>query len=237
MLEVNHVKKSYKDKLAVDDISFTLQEGEVLGLLGANGAGKSTTLSMIATLVKPDSGDIIWEGESILKTPVAIRKVLGYVPQDIALYEKLTGIDNLQFWGRAYDLKGQELKHAIHRVSEMIDLSEQQLKQHVNTYSGGMKRRLNIGAAMLHNPKLVVMDEPTVGLDVVSRKAILQAIKNIYKEGTSIIYTGHYLDEVQDLCNRIVIMEQGKIIVDGLTNELLHKSDSLEQYYLNVIDA
>ncbi len=237
MLEVSHVRKSYKKKVAVDDISFTMQEGEVLGLLGANGVGKSTTLSMIATLIKPDSGDITWKGKSILKSPAVLRKVLGYVPQDIALYENLSGIDNLRFWGRSYDIKGQELKQAIERVATMIGLTKEQLRQQVNTYSGGMKRRLNIGAAMLHEPKLVVMDEPTVGLDVVSRKAILGAIKNIYKEGTSIIYTGHYLDEVQDLCNHIVIMEQGKIIVDGPTCELLDKHDSLEQYYLNVIDA
>lgn len=237
MLEVSHVKKSYKGKVAVDDISFELKKGEVLGLLGANGVGKSTTLSIIATLVKPDSGDVIWEGTSIIKSPGTIRKVLGYVPQDIALYENLSGLDNLKFWGRAYDLKGENLKNAIERISDMIGLTGEQLKQRINTYSGGMKRRLNIGAAMLHQPKLVVMDEPTVGLDVVSRKAILEAIKNIHKEGTSIIYTGHYLDEVQDLCNHIVIMEQGKIIVDGLTQELLDKNDSLEQYYLKAIEV
>ena len=237
MLEVSHVSKSYKRKLAVDDISFTLQEGEVLGLLGANGVGKSTTLSMIATLIKPDSGSITWEGINIAKSPIAIRKTLGYVPQDIALYENLSGIDNLRFWGRAYDLKGQDLKVAINRISDMVALTKDQLKQRVCTYSGGMKRRLNIGAALLHQPKLVVMDEPTVGLDVVSRKGILEAIKNIHKEGTSIIYTGHYLNEVQDLCSHIVIMEQGRILVDGLTSELLHKHDSLEQYYLNAIEA
>ncbi len=237
MLEVSHVKKSYRGKKAVDDVSFTLQEGEILGLLGANGAGKSTTLSMIATLIKPDRGDIIWEEKSILKSPIRIRKTLGYVPQEIALYENLSGIDNLKFWGRAYELKGQELKRAIGRISDIIDFTEAQLKQRVSTYSGGMKRRLNIGAAMLHQPKLVVMDEPTVGLDVMSRKGILEAIKNIHREGASIIYTGHYLNEVQDLCNHIVIMEQGKIIVDGLTHELLHKNDTLEQYYLNAINA
>ena len=237
MLEVSHVTKSYKRKLAVDDISFTLPEGEILGLLGANGVGKSTTLSMIATLIKPDSGDITWDGKSILRSPIRIRRTLGYVPQDVALYENLSGLDNLRFWGRAYDLNGQGLKAAIKRISNMIELTEEQLKQRVCTYSGGMKRRLNIGAAMLHQPKLVVMDEPTVGLDVVSRKGILEAIKNIHQEGASIIYTGHYLDEVQELCNHIIIMEQGKIIVDGLTDEILHKHDSLEQYYLNAIEA
>lgn len=235
MLEVSHVTKCYRGKAAVDDISFTLQEGEVLGLLGANGVGKSTTLSMIATLVKPDKGDILWNGKSILKSPDIIRKVLGYVPQDIALYENLSGIDNLRFWGRAYNLKGASLMEAIERVSHMIDLNTEQLHQRVSTYSGGMKRRLNIGAAMLHKPKLVVMDEPTVGLDVVSRKAILEAIKVIHREGASIIYTGHYLDEVQALCNHIVIMEKGIILVDGQTEELLQKHDSLEQYYLNAI--
>lgn len=235
MLEVSHVTKSYRGKAAVDDISFTLKEGELLGLLGANGVGKSTTLSMIATLVKPDKGDILWKGKSILNAPEEIRKVLGYVPQDIALYENLSGMDNLRFWGRAYNLKGAALKDAIERVSHMIDLNTEQLKQRVSTYSGGMKRRLNIGAAMLHQPKLVVLDEPTVGLDVVSRKAILAAIKMIHQEGASIIYTGHYLDEVQDLCDHIVIMEKGVILVDGQTEELLQKHDSLEQYYLNTI--
>ena len=237
MLELIHVKKYYKNKHAVDDLSFTVNPGDVIGLLGSNGAGKSTTISMIATLITPDEGKILFEGEDIVRNPNAIRKALGYVPQDIALYENLSGLDNLKFWGRSYQLHGEQLQEAIQYVIGIIGLTKEELKQKVATYSGGMKRRLNIGVALLHKPQLVVMDEPTVGLDIVSRKAIIDAIKQINQMGVSIIYTGHYFEEVQEISNRIIILEKGKIIASGRTDELLHERMNLEQYYLKVVQS
>lgn len=236
MLELVDVKKSYKNKHAVNGISLQVMPGDVIGLLGANGAGKSTTISMIATLIKPDGGKILFDGIDITKEPGVIRKALGYVPQDIALYETLSGLDNLKFWGRSYQLKGAELDRAISNVSDIIKLTKEELKQKVTTYSGGMKRRLNIGVALLHQPRLVVMDEPTVGLDIVSRRAIIDAIKELNKLEVSIIYTGHYFEEVQEICNRIVILEKGKMIAEGKTQDLLHEQMNLEQYYLKVIE-
>ncbi len=235
MLELIEVTKKYKNKIAVDNISFTLQEGEVIGLLGSNGAGKSTTISMIATLLAPEEGKILLDGESIVANPKKMRSVLGYVPQDIALYENLTGMDNLKFWGRSYGLHNQELQHAIQSVVEITRLTDTELKQKVGTYSGGMKRRLNIGVALLHNPKIVVMDEPTVGLDIISRRTIIEAIKEINGRGVSVIYTGHYFEEIEEICSRIIIMDHGRIIVNGTKEELLKEHMNLEQYYLNVI--
>lgn len=235
MLELVNVKKRYRKKQAVDGISLLLEEGDVLGLLGANGAGKSTTISMIATLIQPDEGDILLDGVSIIKAPKQIRQILGYVPQDIALYETLSGLDNLKFWGRMHGLHGSELKQAMEYVSSMVDLSEERLRQKVSTYSGGMKRRLNIGVALLNHPRIVLMDEPTVGLDIVSRKGIIQAIKEINASGVTIIYTGHYFEEVEEISNKIAILEHGKILAQGRTDEILHERMNLEQYYLSVI--
>lgn len=235
MLELTNVKKSYRKKIAVDNISFTLDQGDVLGLLGANGAGKSTTISMIATLVAPDEGQIHFDGKDIVTHPKHIRASLGYVPQDIALYETLSGMDNLKFWGRMSGLHGSGLVEAIEYVSTMVDLSPERLAQRVSTYSGGMKRRLNIGVALMNRPKLLLMDEPTVGLDIISRKGILNAIKEINNSGVSIIYTGHYFEEVQEISNSIVILEEGKMIAQGKTNEILHERMNLEQYYLSVV--
>lgn len=235
MLELVNVKKRYRKKQAVDGISLLLEKGDVLGLLGANGAGKSTTISMIATLIQPDEGDILLDGVSIVKAPKQIRKTLGYVPQDIALYETLSGLDNLKFWGRMHGLHGTELKQAMEYVASMVDLSEERLHQKVSTYSGGMKRRLNIGVALLNHPRIVLMDEPTVGLDIVSRKGIIQAIKEINASGVTIIYTGHYFEEVEEISNKIAILEQGKILAQGRIDEILHENMNLEQYYLSVI--
>lgn len=235
MLELIDVTKKYKSKTAVNKISFSLQDGEVIGLLGQNGAGKSTTIAMIATLLTPSEGQILLDGESILANPKAMRSVLGYVPQDIALYENLSGLDNLKFWGRSYGLRKEALTNAIAMVADITRLTEEELRQKVATYSGGMKRRLNIGVALLHSPKIVVMDEPTVGLDIISRRAIIEAIKEINNRGVSVIYTGHYFEEIEEICNRIIIMEQGRIIVNGEKERLLHGIMNLEQYYLNVV--
>jgi ABC-2 type transport system ATP-binding protein len=212
LLQLINVSKVYKNVNAIEEVSFTVDEGDSLGLVGNNGAGKSTTLSIIATIMKPDSGQLLYRGIDIIKNPNAIRKELGYVPQDIALYLDLSGIENLKFWGKAYHIYGEALNQRIQAVCDIIDIDSEQLKKTVKNYSGGMKRRLNIGAALLHDPKIVVMDEPTVGLDEESRLKILSAIKRLNGNGVTIVYTGHYLDEIKEICNRICVLEAGRLV-------------------------
>lgn len=220
MLKVENLYKNYGNIRAVDGISFEVKRGEVFGLLGPNGAGKSTTISIISTLVPPTRGEIIFEGESILKNPKNIRQKLGVVPQDIALYPTLSGYENLRFWGNLYGLKGQELKQRINETADIIGLHER-LKDKVEKYSGGMKRRLNIGAALLHMPELLIMDEPTVGIDPQSRSHILDTVFKLNDRGITIIYTTHYMEEAENLCSRICIMDEGKIIASGTQQELV----------------
>ncbi len=224
LIRVEHISKHFKKIKAVDGISFSVNKGEILGLLGPNGAGKSTTISMISTLLKPDSGDIFYANTSILQKPKVIQESLGYVPQEIALYPMLTGKDNLSFWGQNYGVKGERLKKKIDEISEIIGIKDR-LKDKVKTYSGGMKRRLNIGAALLHNPELIIMDEPTVGIDPQSRKHILDTVLALNKQGMTVIYTSHYMEEVEYLCDRICIMDQGKIIADGTKAQLIEQYD------------
>lgn len=221
LLKVQNLKKSYGNIDAVNDISFVVEKGEILGLLGPNGAGKSTAISMISTLFQPDSGDILFKGNSIIKKPRLIQEQLGIVPQDIALYQNMNGYENLKFWGQAYGLKGSKLKERIMAVSEIISISDR-LKDKVKTYSGGMKRRLNIGVSLLHEPELLIMDEPTVGIDPQSRNHILDTVKKLNQQGLTIIYTSHYMEEVEDLCRRIAIMDEGKIIASGSKEELFN---------------
>ena len=236
MLQVVQVEKYYKKNKAVDGISFEVKAGEIFGLIGANGAGKSTTISMIATILKPDRGDILFEGPSIIKKPSVIRKDLGYVPQEIALYTTLTGLDNLLFWGNAYHVPKEKLSLRIKEISDMIGFDEGILKQKVSTYSGGMKRRLNIGAALLHQPKLVVLDEPTVGIDIVARNQILDAILKLKEMGITVIYCGHYMEEVEKICDRICMLHNGKVIDLCNKEELLtNKEINLENRYLQKI--
>lgn len=220
MLTIKGLKKSYGQVKAVKGVNIGIEKGEIIGLLGPNGAGKSTTISMISTLLQPDEGEIIFKGESVLKNPKHIQKVLGVVPQEIALYPTLTGYENLKFWGSAYGLKGSELKKRIDDISEIIGIKER-LKDKVEKYSGGMKRRINIGAALLHEPELLIMDEPTVGIDPQSRNHILETIKQLNDRGMTIIYTSHYMEEVEFLCDRIYIMDEGVVIADGTKEELV----------------
>ncbi|MBN2796662.1 MAG: ABC transporter ATP-binding protein [Clostridia bacterium] len=220
MLSIQGLKKSYGEVKAVKGVDISIEKGEIIGLLGPNGAGKSTTISMISTLLKPDAGDIFFKGESIQKNPKSLQRVLGVVPQDIALYPSLSGYENLKFWGSAYGLKGAELKKRIDEVSEIIGIKER-LKDRVEKYSGGMKRRINIGAALLHQPELLIMDEPTVGIDPQSRNHILETIKELNDRGMTIIYTSHYMEEVEFLCDRIYIMDEGVVIANGTKDELV----------------
>ena len=220
LIKVENLKKSYGRVTAVDMINFSVMKGEIFGLLGPNGAGKSTTISMISTLFKPDQGTIAYNGIDIVKNPRTIQEQLGIVPQDIALYPTLSGINNLRFWGRTYGLKGQDLERRIMEVSKIIGI-EDRLKDKVEKYSGGMKRRLNIGAALLHDPEILIMDEPTVGIDPQSRNHILETVKELNRKGMTIIYTSHYMEEVEFLCDRVSIMDMGKIIASGTKDELM----------------
>lgn len=220
ILEIRNISKSFQDIKAVDNLNFTIEEGEIFGLLGPNGAGKSTTISMMSTLIKPDTGDIIYKDISILKDPTIIEKELGLVPQDIALYPSLSGYDNLKFWGHVYGIRGKELNKRIIEIADLIGLSDR-LKDKVEKYSGGMKRRLNIGVALIHKPKILIMDEPTVGIDPQSRNHILTTVKNLNKEGMTIIYTSHYMEEAEELCDRICIMDKGKLLANGNKDELI----------------
>jgi len=220
-IEVRNIEKHYKEIKAVKGVSFDIEKGKVIGLLGPNGAGKSTTISMISTLLKPDKGEVFFEGESILKNPIKIQKKLGIVPQEIALYESLSAYDNLEFWGSAYGLKKAKLKERIKEVAKLIGL-EDRLKKPVKSFSGGMKRRLNIGVALLHEPELLIMDEPTVGIDPQSRNHILDTVVKLNEKGMTIIYTSHYMEEVEKLCDKIYIMDEGEIVADGDIDQLVN---------------
>jgi len=221
MLEAVELRKTFKGKTVVDNISLYIEQGEAIGLLGPNGAGKSTTISMISSLLYPSSGDVRLEGRSVLKTPGEIRRVIGVVPQEIALYEKLSAYENLRFFGSIYKLRGKHLADRIASTLELVGLSERQ-HELIQTFSGGMKRRVNIAAALLHEPKLVIMDEPTVGIDPQSRNHILDTVRRLNREkGMSVLYTSHYMEEVEQLCSRVYIMDHGRLIASGTKEELL----------------
>jgi ABC-2 type transport system ATP-binding protein len=221
MLKVENLYKSFGKINAVDGVSFEVKKGDIFGLLGPNGAGKSTTISMISTLLSPSSGEILYDEKSIFDDQKSVRQKLGVVPQEIALYPTLSGYENLKFWGSIYGLKGDLLKKRIDEVSDIIELNGR-LKDRVDKYSGGMKRRLNIGAALLHMPEMLIMDEPTVGIDPQSRNHILDTVLKLNKQGITIIYTSHYMEEVEYLCNKVCIMDEGKIIASGSQDELVN---------------
>ena len=234
MLEVTDLKKKYKKTVAVDGVNLYLEQGEIVGLLGPNGAGKSTTISMISTLIKPTNGDVRFFNESIVKKPHDLRKQLGVVPQEIALYYDLTAKENLLFFGKIYRIGKKQLEKKIDEVLEIIGLKEKQ-NDLVKTFSGGMKRRLNIGVALLHEPSLIFMDEPTVGIDPQSRSYILETVKRLNREkDMTIVYTSHYMEEVEYLCDRIYIMDKGHIIASGTQEEI---KNILSQEQTFVIEA
>ncbi|MDE0582342.1 ABC transporter ATP-binding protein [Planococcus sp. A6] len=220
MLETQQLTKKFKDTIAVDDVSLVLRQGESVGLLGPNGAGKSTAIAMISTLMKPSSGDVKLNGKSVLKKPGEMRRVLGVVPQKIALYEELSAYENLKFFGRLYGLSGNKLEQRIDYVLELVGLADRK-KELVKNYSGGMQRRVNLAAAMMHEPEVLIMDEPTVGIDPQSRNHLLETIRKLNQdEGMTVLYTSHYMEEVEKLCDRVYIMDHGKVIAEGTKEEL-----------------
>lgn len=219
LLGVKELSKSYGGIKAVGGISFEIQKGEIFGLLGPNGAGKTTTISMLSCLLKPDSGDAFVDGYSILKDSMEVKKRIGVVPQDVSLYPTLSAQENLVFFGEMYGLTGTKLREKVDEVLEVVGLKDRR-KEAINKYSGGMKRRINIAVGLLPSPKLLILDEPTVGVDPQSRTNILETLKELNKKGLTILYTSHYMEEVEFLCHRIAIMNLGKIIAIGSLNEL-----------------
>lgn len=219
MLQVTDLKKSYGKKEVVKDVSFTIKKGESFGLLGPNGAGKSTTISMICGLIPYDGGEVLVDDQSVKKSPMEIKRKIGVVPQEIALYPTMSARDNLLFWGAMYGLTDTEAKKRVEEVLEFVGLKDR-AKDRIETFSGGMKRRINIGAALMHEPELLIMDEPTVGIDPQSRNHILETVKKLNEKGMTIIYTSHYMEEVEYLCNRVGIIDHGEVIAVGTQAEL-----------------
>lgn len=236
MLQVTDLRKEYKTTLAVDGVNIFLDEGESVGLLGPNGAGKSTTISMISTLLKPTSGEIYFKGENVLKNPEIIRPVLGVVPQEIALYEELTAYENMKFFGKAYGLSGEKLKLKVDEILELVGLTDRK-KGKIKEFSGGMKRRINMAVALMHDPELLIMDEPTVGIDPQSRNYILDMVKELNtQKKITVLYTSHYMEEVEKLCDRVYIMDHGQVIASGSQEELKSILSSEETLLIEVHD-
>lgn len=222
IVEVTRLSKQYNPPdgvVAVKDVSFEIGQGEVLSLLGPNGAGKTTTISMLSCLLAPTSGDAYVAGHSITAEPMQVKQVIGVVPQELALYPTISARENLEFWGRMYGLGGSQLKARSEAALEIAGLSDR-AKDKVETYSGGMKRRLNIAVGLLHEPRVLYLDEPTVGIDPQSRRRILDTIKTLNQQGITVLYTTHYMEEAEELSHRIGIIDHGELIALGTLAEL-----------------
>lgn len=237
IVEVRDLTKAYGRLNAISRLNFDIYRGEIFGLLGPNGAGKSTFISALTTLCKPTEGDVFIKGFSVRDQPEKIKKSLGFVPQDIALYPTLSGLDNLSFWAGIYGLTGSLKKQRIKEALNIVKL-EDRAKDRVQDFSGGMKRRLNIAVALLHHPEILIMDEPTVGVDIQSRKYIMDMIKSLKSEGKTIVFTSHYMDEMESLCDRIAVLDKGTVKALGSLEELgrFFGSSKLEDVMLGLIE-
>ncbi|WP_286184095.1 ABC transporter ATP-binding protein [Clostridium sp. CCUG 7971] len=236
ILEIKSLKKSFGEKQVVNGLSFKVREGEILGFLGPNGAGKSTTISMITTILDKDSGHVLFEGREVSEDDNNFKKSLGFVPQDIALFNDLTAYENIKFFGSLYGLKGEILKVRVKEILELVELYDRK-NDYPDSFSGGMKRRLNIACSIVHKPKILIMDEPTVGIDPQSRNNILEVTKSLKEEGTTVIYTSHYMEEVESICSRIIVIDNGSIIESGDKEEIKAKYkekglNNLEEIFL-----
>ncbi|MEA2023232.1 MAG: ABC transporter ATP-binding protein [Actinomycetota bacterium] len=219
VLECSGLRKVYGDLVAVDDVGFTIEAGETYGLLGPNGAGKTTTISMIAGLLDNDGGTAVVSGNEITTKSTAAKAAIGLVPQDLAIYPDLTARENLRFFGKLYSIDGN-LNERVDEILDIIELADRADDQ-IKEYSGGMKRRLNIGLGLLHKPDLLILDEPTVGVDPQSRNAILENVERLGAEGMAVLYTTHYMEEAERLCDRVGIIDEGTIIAEGARRELV----------------
>ncbi len=220
VLECEGLVRAFGDLVAVDDVGFTIAEGETYGLLGPNGAGKTTTISMIAGILEPDAGSVRVDGEAVTTTTTGAKAGIGYVPQDLAIYPDLTAAENLRFFGKLHGLRGSGLDERVGRVLDVIGLVDR-AGDRAETYSGGMKRRLNIGIGLLHEPRLLILDEPTVGVDPQSRNAILESVESLSGEGLAVLYTTHYMEEAERLCDRVGIIDAGRIQAEGARRQLV----------------
>jgi ABC-2 type transport system ATP-binding protein len=227
VFRAENLGKRYGEIRAVDGISFEVKKGELYGLLGPNGAGKTTTMSMLSGLLAPDEGTILFDGVSLAAEPIRIKAQLGVVPQETALYDTLSARENLRFWAGMYGLRGKALDTAVERTLEQVGLSGR-AKEPVKGYSGGMKRRLNLALGLVHGPRAILMDEPTVGIDPQARANILEAVRNVASSGTTVVYTTHYLEEAETLCDRVAIIDHGKILAEGTVDELKRRVSDKE---------
>jgi ABC-2 type transport system ATP-binding protein len=219
MLKVERLSKSFGAIRAVDAVSFDVRPGEIYGLLGPNGAGKTTTISMISGLLKPDAGEVFVAGAAFWSDPEKAKRIMGVVPQELAIYEELSGRENLEFWGRMAGLGARDAKTRATELLAALTLTDR-AQDAVKAYSGGMKRRINLGCALLHHPQLLLLDEPTVGIDPQARMNILEFIRNLRASGTAILYTTHYLEEAENLCQRIGIIDHGRVLAECTLAEL-----------------
>ncbi len=238
MIHINHISKKYKgtDFYSVEDLDLKIEEGEIFGLLGPNGAGKTTLISMLCGLLKPTSGSVTINELNFRDNKKKLQFLIGVVPQEYALYPTLTAYENLLYFGAMYGLKGKKLKKNIEQSLESLGLSPFANKR-IKTFSGGMKRRVNLIAGILHQPKILFLDEPTVGVDVQSKNVIMQHLKKMNNDGTTIIYTSHHMSEAQDFCSKVAIVDSGKIIIKGTPNELINSVNGakrLEEVYLDL---
>jgi ABC-2 type transport system ATP-binding protein len=220
VLEAVGLRKTFDDRVAVDDVGFHIGVGETYGLLGPNGAGKTTTISMICGLLERDAGEVTVDGRRVDSRTTDARAAIGYVPQELAIYPDLTGRENLRFFGRMYSLRGAELDDRVAEVLRIVDLADR-ADDRSSEYSGGMKRRLNIGLGLLNRPKLLVLDEPTVGVDPQSRNAILGSVEGFREQGMAVLYTTHYMEEAERLCDRVGIIDEGRLRAEGTRRELV----------------
>ncbi|GAB2571701.1 ABC transporter ATP-binding protein [Gracilibacillus alcaliphilus] len=232
---MNDIVKRYGSFRALDHVNLEVEKGEILGLLGPNGAGKTTLIHALAGLIKVDSGDISLFGKKLNDHIMEIKQQIGLVTQDITIFDDLTARENLEFFGGIYGLRGAELKQRVDETLAFVRLTDR-AKNLPAKFSGGMKRRLNIACALVHRPKLLIMDEPTVGIDLQSRNYILESVRELQKQGTTILYTTHYMEEVQSLASKIVIMDQGHVIAKGTLEELVENIQHEEKIHLEVID-
>lgn len=219
VIKINDLVKKYGDFIAVDNISLDIEEGQIYGLLGPNGAGKSTTISILCGILKSTRGEIEVLGEDINNGKFNNKRLMGLVPQNIALYDDYSAYENIKFFGSLYGLRGKKLEEKIDKALEFTGLTDVKYKR-AKEFSGGMLRRLNIACAIVHEPKIIIMDEPTVGIDPQSRNHILESVRKLNEAGATIIYTSHYMEEIEAICSKIAIIDHGKVIVEGTKEEL-----------------